>query len=98
MGVETSHGNPTLVVHEPLFGTCCDAGVRASCRGLGYRIVQKRCEGIEAASAQPACVIRVDEVVQKVSQLHDMAVSIEDHAISCVGHGGPFPRGFDLVT
>src|SRR5438034_1298692 len=63
--------------------------VGARLLGPGHRAVEDAPKGLDALAPQPVPLARVDELVEEVAQLHDMAVGVEDGARSRVGHRSP---------
>jgi hypothetical protein len=49
--------------------------------------VEHRLERLHPGTAEPVALVRVQEVVEEVGQLHHVAVGVEDDAVTGVGHG-----------
>ena len=79
--IEGAHGVPTLVLQETLLGQFLRFGVRMPRLGLGNGIGEHSGEAVARHVAQPVLELRVDEVVEEVSQLHHMAVGVEDASL-----------------
>ena len=83
--IEGAHGVPTLVLQETLLGQFRHLGVRTPRLGLGDGIGEHGGEAIARHVAQPVLELRIDEVVEEVSQLHHMAVGVEDASLPHIG-------------
>ena len=88
-GVEAAHGHPALVLHQALLGPGRHRRVGAAALCLLGGVGQHRCECVHAPATQAVPFGRVDEVVEEVRQLHNVAVGVEDGAPTGVGHGVP---------
>jgi hypothetical protein len=92
-GSKPPHGRPALVDEQAVLGRRRLGRVGAAGPGFDDGVVQHSLERIHAPSAQPAPLGRVDEVIEEVGQLHHVAIGIEDHPLTGVGHRLPL----DLV-
>ncbi len=83
--IEGAHGVPTLVLQKTLLRPFRHFGVRPPRLGLGNGIGEHGVEAIVRHVAQPILELGVDEVVEEVSQLHHMAVGVEDASLPHIG-------------
>ena len=65
-------------MHEALLGGRRLLGVGASGLGPSHRLVDEGLGRLQRVPAQPLDELGLEELVQKVRQLHDVAVGVED--------------------
>jgi hypothetical protein len=76
---------PPLVLHETVLGQLRRFCVRTPHRGFRDRVGEHRLEAITRHIAQQVLERWVDEVVEEVTEFHDVAIGVEDAPSSHIG-------------
>jgi len=84
--IEAAHGVPALVRQQPLLCQGRLGGVRSALLGSGDSALEHRRQRVHPATTEPVPLVGVDEAVEEIGQLHDVAVSVEDGPLAGVRH------------
>jgi hypothetical protein len=86
LGVEGTHRRPALVLQQPLLGQGRLRRVGSALLVAANGGLEDGLERLHALPAQPRRLALLDERVEEIGQLHDVAVGIEDAPALGVGH------------